>query len=251
MRKYLIIGDSHAKPAVSNRRYHWLGKLARDLKPDVVVNMGDWFDMESLCSYDRGTKGFEGRRYKNDIDCGNNALEIFDHYTKKMSFEREALEGNHEHRASRAIETEPQLEGVVGLESMAFNDFGWNLTKYEGSSPGVLTKDRIAFSHFHVTGIMQRSISGEHPAYTMIMKRHMSCIAGHSHLFDYAERNNARGERLQGVIAGCYLDPRQFEGYAGSANWMWKRGLLILRDVRRGEFDHEWISTKRILREYG
>ena len=62
MRKYLIIGDSHAKPAVSNRRYHWLGKLARDLKPDVVVNMGDWFDMESLCSYDRGTKGFAGTK---------------------------------------------------------------------------------------------------------------------------------------------------------------------------------------------
>jgi len=65
---HLIIPDSHAHPDHNNDRFEWLGKLIMDVKPDVVVNIGDMADMPSLSTYDRGTKGFEGRRYKKDVD---------------------------------------------------------------------------------------------------------------------------------------------------------------------------------------
>ena len=61
---HLVIPDSHAHPDYSNERYDWLAELILDIKPDVVIDIGDWFDMPSLCSYDRGTKGFEGRRFQ-------------------------------------------------------------------------------------------------------------------------------------------------------------------------------------------
>jgi hypothetical protein len=252
LKTYIVIGDSHAKPGVNNNRFSILGKMIVDVKPDVLIQMGDLYDMESLCSYDKGKKSFEGRRYRNDISAGDDAMERISHEMKKSKFncDKEALEGNHENRAERCISLEPQLEGIVGVSGMSFADHGWNLTRYEGSSPGLLVKDQIAFAHFHVTGIMQRPISGEHPAYQMIMKRHMSCVGGHSHLVDYAERNRADGRRIQGAVVGCFLDPRQFEEYAGSANWMWNRGIMIFRDVYKGTFDMEWVSMKRIFRTY-
>ena len=67
---HLVIPDSHAHPDFNNDRFDWLGHLINDVKPDVVVDIGDMFDMPSLCSYDKGTKGFEGRRYRADIAAG-------------------------------------------------------------------------------------------------------------------------------------------------------------------------------------
>ena len=44
-RTHLVIGDSHAKPGINNDRYTWAGRLAVDLKPDVIIDIGDWADM--------------------------------------------------------------------------------------------------------------------------------------------------------------------------------------------------------------
>ena len=66
--KHLVIGDSHAKPGISNRRFEWLGKLILDEKPDVIIDIGDFEDMPSLSSYDVGKKSYEGRRYIKDLE---------------------------------------------------------------------------------------------------------------------------------------------------------------------------------------
>ena len=60
---HLIIPDSHAHPDYKNDRYDWLGKLILDLKPDVLVNIGDTADMASLSAYDKGKASFHGRNY--------------------------------------------------------------------------------------------------------------------------------------------------------------------------------------------
>ena len=75
MTTHLVIPDQHAHPDYNNDRFEWLGKLIVDLKPDTVINLGDMADMPSLCTYDKGTKGFEGRRYKKDIEAALDAQE--------------------------------------------------------------------------------------------------------------------------------------------------------------------------------
>ena len=65
---HLIFSDAHAHPDHDNKRAEWLGKLIMDLRPDVLVNLGDLADMPSLSSHDKGTKGFHGRSYKRDVD---------------------------------------------------------------------------------------------------------------------------------------------------------------------------------------
>ena len=51
--KLLIIPDAHAEPNYDNDRFTWLGNLIFEEKPDVVVCLGDWFDMASLSSHDK------------------------------------------------------------------------------------------------------------------------------------------------------------------------------------------------------
>ena len=68
MATHLVIGDPHCTPKASNDRFLWAGKFAHDLKPNTIICMGDFASMDSLSSYDKGKKQFEGRRYKKDID---------------------------------------------------------------------------------------------------------------------------------------------------------------------------------------
>jgi hypothetical protein len=62
MTTHLVIPDQHAHPDFHNKRADWLGQLIKELRPDVVINIGDAADMPSLSSYDKGTKGFQGRK---------------------------------------------------------------------------------------------------------------------------------------------------------------------------------------------
>jgi hypothetical protein len=61
-RSHLVIPDAHAMPGLDNRRFDWLGQFIIDTKPDVIVCIGDFFDMAALCKYDKGTTEAEGRR---------------------------------------------------------------------------------------------------------------------------------------------------------------------------------------------
>ena len=114
----LIIPDSHAKTAVGVRRYKALGKLINDYQPETIVQLGDWADMESLSSYDRGKKAFEGRRYRKDIDAANSALEVMHNEIKYKPKNLFWLWGNHEHRIDRAIEESSHLEGVISKDDI-------------------------------------------------------------------------------------------------------------------------------------
>ena len=72
---YCIVPDIHAHPNHHNDRADWLGKFILDRKPDVVVNMGDTFDMPSLSSFDKGKASFHGASYEKDINSGLDFLD--------------------------------------------------------------------------------------------------------------------------------------------------------------------------------
>lgn len=258
MSKHLIIPDSHAMPGTDLSRFEWAGKFAADIKPDTIINMGDWFDMPSLCSYDRGTRVFEGRRYISDINAGNQALSFFNSgfndaaiYTKraKPKARKVALEGNHEHRIHRATQLSPELDGTLSLQAMMWGLYKWEWVPYEGSTPGVINIDGINYSHYFISGIMGRPIGGEYPAATLLKKCFASCVIGHNHLRDFAERVDANGKKILGLSSGCYTSDTH--DYAGMANNMWWRGLVVLHDVHDGVYDPEFISLDRLERMYG
>lgn len=244
---HLVIPDSHSHPDHHNKRYEWLAHLINDIKPDTVIDIGDAFDMESLCSYDKGTKGFEGRRYKRDIEAGLDAREKM--YTINRKSKRKLPRfvytlGNHENRISKAVDRDPILEGTIGLQDLQSKEYGWE----EHPFLEAVNIDGISYSHFFTSGIMGRPISGERHAQTLILKQLSSCTQGHSHLFDYCVRTDVNGRKIHGCVVGVYQD--YHADFAGPANAMWAPGVVVKRGVENGSYDIEHISLARIKEAY-
>jgi len=159
------------------------------------------------------------------------------------------LEGNHEHRISRAISVDPILDGTISMDDLRYKQFGWERIPYEGATPGIRVVDGIAYSHYFTSGVMGRAISGEHPAHQLIVKQYMSCTQGHAHTTDFAMRTRADGQRIQGLVAGVYQD--YYSDYAGDANNMWWPGVVMKRNLDgKGAYDPEFISLENIKKEY-
>lgn len=249
---HLVIPDTHAHFQHHNKRAEWLGHLINDVKPDVVIHLGDSADMPSLSSYDRGTKGFQGRTYRADVDAhldfNDRLWNIVRSAKRKLPF-RVILEGNHEHRIKKAINIQPELEGAISFADLELDRYYDEVVEYNGRSPGVITVDGIAYAHFFISGVMGKSIGGAHPAYSILQKGHGSATAGDLHLLSYECQTGIAGKRIQGLVAGCYQD---YEAdWAGEANKLWWRGVVIKRNVENGNYDPEFISIDRMKKAYG
>jgi hypothetical protein len=250
----LVIPDPHGHPDHNNDRADWLGKFILDRKPDVVVNMGDTFDMPSLSTFDKGKASFNGASYEKDINSG---LDFLDRLwnpirqAKKKKPYSVFLEGNHEHRLKRALETQPELAGDrygISYKNYQLTDYHNEVVYYEGQTPGISTIEGISFAHFLVSGLMGRPIGGEHHAASLISKNHSSCVVAHSHTVDWAVRHTSTGQRIMGLVAGVYQDYKS--GWAGACNNLWWPGIVYLRNASEGVYDPEFISLEALRREY-
>lgn len=243
---HLIIPDSHAHPDHNNERYSWLGHLIVDLKPDVVVDIGDWYDMPSLCSYDKGKKSFEGRTYKADIEAGLDAQQrVYDitRAPKKKLPRFVRTLGNHENRINRAIDLTRELDGTIGTQDFMSKEYGWEEHKFLDA----VNIDGIDYAHYFVTGVSGRPIGGEHPAYSLLTKRFRSSTCGHVHTFDYCIRTGGEG-KLHGCVVGVFQD--YHADYAGPANAIWNPGVVIKHEVQNGQYDIEHVSLSRLREAY-
>jgi hypothetical protein len=255
----LIIPDTHAHPDLDNNRFEWLGRFILDRKPDIVLQLGDFYDMPSLSSYDKGTKGFEGRRYKLDIAAGIDAQEKLwqpvERYNKvrlknkkaQYSPERIIAVGNHEERVERVVNLSPELEGTIGEKDYKFEDHWTRIIPFKET--GIV--EGFAVSHYFPAGLLGRPIGGENAADAHLKKLSMSCIAGHSHLLDIKTRTKADGNKLMAIVAGCYVHPNMVESWNKNTNQLWWNGVTYLTDVENGYAEGvEFISQDRLRRTY-
>lgn len=251
---YLIVPDSHAHPNHNNDRADWLGKFILDRKPDVVVNIGDTFDMPSLSNYDKGKASFHGNSYEKDINSGLDFLDRMWHPIRRAKRKRPKsvfLVGNHEQRLTKVLEYDPHLAGDrfgVSWSNYQLEDYHHEVVHYEGQTPGIFTSDGISFAHYFVSGLMGRPIGGEHHASSLLAKNYHSCVCGHSHAVDWSVKSSSNGKKIMGLVAGVYQD--YDSGWAGNINNLWWPGIVYLRGVSEGTYDPEFISIEALRGEY-
>ena len=247
----MVIGDSHAKPGVSNQRYKWAGRFAAEHRPHVIVDIGDHGDFESLCSYDKGKGSFEGRRLQADFDAVYEARELFANEIAKAAGYKPRLVytlGNHEQRLLRWLDETPEMQGVFGLETLRAKEFGWK--QYPYLQP--VTIDGITYIHSPVNPTTGKEIAGMHKGHAALTKGLSSIGYGHDHRKTYYEGIDNELNKKMGFGVGCYMDPGQYESYAGlQGNANWWSGLVLIHDVSKGYGDVEWISTNRVKRQFG
>jgi hypothetical protein len=252
--KHLVIPDVQAKPGNDFTFLQRVGQYAVDKKPDVIVCIGDFADMPSLSSYDVGTKAFEGRRYKHDIEAAHEGMEAlleplqrFNHAAKKGHRERYNPRlvltlGNHENRIAKAVNSDSKLDGTIGLDDLCYEKYGWEVYPFLD----VVIIDGIAYSHYFTSGVLGRPCT---TASAQLSKKHMSCVAGHQQGLQIASGNRADGARLTSIIAGsCYEHHEDYMGPQGNKHW---RGVLMLHEVDNGEFDLMPVSLNFLEKKYG
>ena len=257
-RDHLIIPDAHTHPGDNPRRFAWLNNLILDRKPEVIVQIGDWWDMGSLCSYDAGKKEFVFQNLKDDIETGHQAEEIafgpiinYNNYRlkeKKKGYNPIIIKclGNHEYRVSKLLQYEPRWEGTISMD-----DFN---TRIEGLNEVVIpfletcSIDGIAYSHYFVSGVQGRPASS---ARALLAKTHMSATMGHTHTLDSHDSTNPLGNRSRALVCGSFHD-KEHAGFAGpQVDQIWWNGLIYKHNVLDGEYDREEIGIERLEELYG
>ena len=245
MATHLVIGDPHCTPKANNDRFLWAGRVAADYKVSHVICMGDFCSMDSLSSYDRGKKSFEGRRYQQDMDHSHEALSLFNRGLGKHRPKKIMIHGNHEDRIDRFVDENPELDGTLKISDLKFKQHGWEEVKYKA----IKVVDGVHYSHHLPSGIMGSAISGENIARSILTKHKVSATVGHSHLLDYAVSTLPSGKKLHALSAGCYLN--HTEHFARDTQHMWWSGLIVKREVKDGNYNMELIDIKTVRREYG
>jgi hypothetical protein len=253
MTKHLVIPDTQVKPNQPIDHLRWAGLYAVDKKPDVIVHLGDHFDMESLSTFDVNKKSFAGRRYTADIESGIKAMEAFINPIReeqKRLIKNKQRQwnprmvytlGNHEQRIERAIEADEKLEGLIGYHDFKLDDFGFEV--YDFLEVAVV--DGIAYSHYFTSGIMGRPCSS---ARAMLSKKHMTSICGHIQDRDIAYGRRADGKNMLGLFAGIYY--QHDEDYlTAQTNGSW-RGIWMLNEVEDGSCDELPVSMNYLRNKY-
>lgn len=252
--KILVIPDTQCKPGQDFTFLNKLGHYICEKQPEVIVQIGDFADMESLSSYDAGKKSFEGRRYKADIEASHDAmnalLEPLWTFNAKAKKNKEKLYkprlvltlGNHEQRIDRAVNDDPKLDGVLSTDDLKFKEFGWEVYPFLD----VVVIEGVAFSHYFVTGVAGRPAS---TAAAQLRKTNMSSVAGHQQGKQIAYGTRADGTTITSIISGsCYLHDEPYMGSQG--NKQHYRGFVVLHDVKDGGFNEMWVTLDYLDKKY-
>lgn len=236
---------------MNNSRFEALGNFIVEKKPDVVISIGDWADMGSLCSYDKGTRAAEGRRYQEDIIASQDALaktmsRVNTGY-KKMKRKRPEFHitlGNHENRIDRATQAAPELFDKLRMSDLRFEEAGWNVHPF--LKP--LTIEGICFQHYFTSGVMGKPISGVNHARTLVLKNYQSSVCGHSHSRDYWEDVRADGKKLFGLVVGCFDEG---DHHYTTEQRRWWSGLVMLHEAHDGQAEPAFYSTSYVKSKFG
>tara|TARA_R110000803_G_scaffold42144_3_gene90538 strand:+ start:11780 stop:12541 length:762 start_codon:yes stop_codon:yes gene_type:complete len=251
MTTHLVIPDVQAKDGNDFTFLKCLGNYIVDKKPEVIVCIGDFADMESLSSYDRGMKSFEGRSYQKDIWSARDAMDallkpIFQfnkdakiHKKKKYKPRLVMTLGNHEHRINRAINEDRKLDGLISTDDLPYQD--WEVHPFLE----VVVIDGVAYSHYFTSGVMGRPIT---TAQATLNKQHMSCFAGHQQGRNIAYGKRADGREMTSIICGsCYEHHEDYLGAQGNKHY---RGFYVLHEVNDGSFDEMAVSIRFLKERY-
>lgn len=240
-RKHFVIPDTQVKPGVPVEHMTWAGRYiaGKAARGDVVIHLGDHWDMASLSSYDRGKRCFEGRRYKADVEAGNAALALLSKELDGLKVERHLLRGNHEDRITRAIEAEPWLEGVVTMDDLASP--GWRVHGF--LEPAHI--DGVMYVHYAYNARTGKPWGGL--VSTVLKSVGQTFVQGHRQGLEVAMQQLPSGGRRRGIVAGSFY--QHDEEYLGPQGDHW-RGMLMLTEVQDGDFDVVEVSLDYLRRTF-
>ena len=238
--EHFIIPDAQVKKDVPINHLTAAGNYVVDRKPQVIIHLGDHWDMPSLSCYDKGTRKAEGRTYQEDIDAGIRGMEAFlkpiQAYNKKRKKNKEKQYkprmvfclGNHEERIMRHVNANPELFGKCSYDDFKLKEMGWEVYDFLE----MVEIDGVTYSHFFANPNTGRPWGGQ--ARARLNNIGFSFTMGHQQGKDLAEKHLANGKIQRALIVGSfYQHDEDYKGYQGNHHY---RGCIYKHEVKDGNY---------------
>ena len=243
---HCYIPDVQAKPDVPLDHLEWAGKYIAEKKPDVIICAGDFGDMPSLSSYDKGKRSAENKRYKADIEAVHYAMELLmtpivnePGYKPRLVMTM----GNHEDRITRFGDDNPAMYGVATLQDLGYEAWGWEV--YPFREPVKI--DGISYAHYFYNHNTGKPYGGEN-LHTRLKTIGFSFTMGHQQGLSIAIRDLSDGTRQRGLVAGSfYQHEEHYKGPQGNGHW---HGIIFKHEVRDGNYDLMEVSLEYLRKKY-
>ena len=255
VRRHYMIPDLQIAPGDPQDHLDWIATDIVKRKPDVVVVIGDTWQLDSLSSHSLpGSLEKEGSRISEDIAAGMEGLRrlMAPVQAEIARCKRRHLKrweprlvwtcGNHEHRLTRALQTDPRWIGVLTEQALNVESFGFE--RHPFLKPVEI--EGVHYSHFWQSEKSDRPIGGSMD--NRLNKICVSFMCGHEQGLLMHRRPLPVGKTIHGIVAGsCYLKAEGYRGAQRNNEW---RGVVVLNDVRNGDFEPMPLTLRYLCREY-
>lgn len=242
---HCIIPDTQCKPGAPLEHLLWASDYIADRRPDVLIHVGDHWDMQSLSTYDRGKRAAEGRRYKLDIMAGNKGMDLLmSRLVQQRSYRPRKVfcVGNHEERMDRAANETPQLFGHIGMHDTNLRRYGWEVVPF--LKP--IKIDGVTYAHYFYNPNSGKPY-GSQPV-SRVKEVGFSFTMGHQQGKAQGERYLPDGTAQRALIVGSYYQhDEDYKGPQGNEHW---RGIIIKHEVCRGNYDLMEVSLGYLQRRF-
>lgn len=253
---HCFIPDTQIRPGVKTNHIVAAGNYIAAKRPDVIVIGGDWWDMNSLSSYDKaGQKGWEDKDLFEDFHCGvvamesfmaavhNRTLQVGCSYNPEVYF----LMGNHEDRVRRAREHPDSRRFSEYLTDANFQLSAWDIRVIPFL--GIKKIDGILYSHYfeNPDSLLGNCIGGA--IENKLRKLGHSFTMGHQQTYQSGSIYTATGERRRGLVCGSFYQHEE-EYRSVQKNKQHWRGIVFKHEVKNGDYDLMEVSLKYLLKEY-
>lgn len=251
--KTLVIGDTQVVHGYNYDVIKATAKYITRERPEEIVIIGDWFDLESLSFY-ASEQEQEGRRLVNDIKAGIEGLDLLMNPLKALQAKQRHNKhrvyrpkivftmGNHEERLKTYLKKNPKLIGSLPDLKEVISGYGIEVYDFLVPYVGI---NAVHYFHYLANPMSGKPIGGSMD--NKLNKITHSFVMGHQQIFQYAERQQTTGRPQFGVVVGAYYE--HDEAYKGAQGNTHTRGTCILHHHQKGT-DVEFISCERVKQLY-
>jgi len=251
--RVLVIPDRHNDPRHPHRLEvtEWIARFGSDIRPTVVIDLGDSITMDSCSRYDRNDtlKGRHKPGIKADLD---NHLEMLQAFERGRALDWKPklirTRGNHEQRLFDFENQHPENEGThTHRYAQDLLQFGW----MERPFGEIVYVNGCGFTHAPFNG-MGKPMGGKtatHRAGALLCE---SLVHGHTHSFEV--HNAAKigpTDRVTVIQAGCALPEGEVEHYATHNPTGWSYGVLDMTVLNGAILDLAFVSIRTLKQRYG
>jgi hypothetical protein len=241
---HIVIPDAQVRPGVNTDHLEHIGNYIAEKKPDELICIGDFADLPSIGTYDKGTLKAEGRRYNKDVDSARAAMarlmapiereQGLNPWRMRQTFTM----GNHEDRADRMANLMPELEGTVSAKDLRYEDWGWEVHPFLK----VVKIDGIEYCHYFTSGVMGRPVSS---AAVLLRERQGSATMGHVQHTDVAMHKKT--QKIAIFCGTCYTHDEDYLGPQGNNQ---RRQIIVKHEVDDGCYDPMFVSLAFLKKAY-